>query len=195
MRQNDLFADGGAAKPAEVHRLFFALMPDEATRERLHRAAMQLKATHEPHGRWINPRRYHLTLQFLGDFEGLPPQIAEQACEAAAHVRVAPFSLVLDRAGSFRNRAIPWWLGPAEKAPGLDALWHGLGTALARAGVRVPGRQGFRPHVTVLRDAGIALPETAIEPVEWRLAAFTLVHSVLGAHSAYTPLGTWPLNA
>lgn len=195
MRQDDLFTAGGGTPPRDLHRLFFALMPDELTRERLHRAAEQLKATHAPLGRWINPRRYHLTLQFLGDFDGLPPQVVRQASTAAASVRVAPFTLVVDRAGSFRNRSIPWWLGPSADAPGAGSLWQDLGTALASAGVRLPGGQGFRPHVTVLRDAGAALAETAIDPIPWRVESFTLVHSVLGAHSAYTPLGTWALKA
>lgn len=195
MPLGDQFAGGGAAKPAGVHRLFFALMPDEATRERLRRAAMQLKASHAPRGRWINPQRYHLTLQFLGDFDVLPPPLVAQAIAAASGVRVAPFSLVLDRAGSFRNRSIPWWLGPTGEVPGLASLWQDLGIALARAGVRLPGGQGFRPHVTVLRDAGTPLPESPIEPVEWRLDSFTLVHSVGGQQATYTPLGTWPLSA
>lgn len=194
MSQGDLFAGGGAAKPADVHRLFFALMPDEETRERLHCVAMQLKAEYAPHGRWMNPQRYHLTLQFLGDFDVLPPQLVAQASAAASAVRVAPFSLVLDRAGSFRNRAIPWWLGPAVDVPGLAALWQELGTALARAGIRLPSGQGFRPHVTVLRDASNALPETAITPVEWRVGAFSLVHSQPNRGAAYAPVGTWPLK-
>lgn len=192
MLQDDLFGSGGR-KPVELHRLFFALMPDEATRDRLHHAAMHLKEANAPGGRWINPRRYHVTLQFLGEFDGLPQTLATQACAAAARVKVAAFPLVLDRAGSFRNRSIPWWLGPADEVPGLATLWHDLGLELARAGVRVPSGQGFRPHVTVLRDADSALPEAPIAPVTWHVDNFTLVHSVLGAQSAYTSLGTWPL--
>lgn len=192
MLQENRFGSGGQ-KPAALHRLFFALMPDEATRDRLHHAAMQLKKAGAPGGRWINPRRYHLTLQFLGEFDGLPQALATQACAAAAKVEVAPFPLVLDRAGGFRNRSIPWWLGPAGEVPGLASLWHELGLELARAGVRVPGAQGFRPHVTVLRDASHVLPETLIAPVTWYVDRFALVCSVPGGKSSYTALGTWPL--
>lgn len=196
MQQGDLSASGGAATPRPLHRLFFALMPDEETCERLHQAARQLKATHRTRGRWINPRRYHLTLQFLGDFDGYPATVVAQARAAAASVRVAPFTVVLDHAGSFQNRSIPWWLGPRADAPGLAALWHELGAALSRTGVHVPDGKGFRPHVTLLRDAGTALPGIDIEPaVPWRVDAFTLMHSELGAQSHYVPLGTWPLVA
>lgn len=192
MAQENRF-DSGDQKPVELHRLFFALMPDAATRDRLHNAAMQLKEANAPGGRWISPQRYHLTLQFLGNFDGLPRTLATQACAAAAKVRVAPFPMELDRAGSFHNRSIPWWLGPAGVAPGLSALWNDLGLELARAGVRVTEGQGFRPHVTVLRGARHALPETPIAPVIWHVDDFTLAHSVPGAHSAYASLGTWRL--
>ena len=74
--------------------------------------------------------------------------------------------------------------------------WHDLGAALSRTGVHVPDGKGFRPHVTLLRDAGTALPGIDIEPaVPWRVDAFTLMHSELGAQSHYVPLGTWPLVA
>lgn len=185
----------GASPPQGRYRLFFALLPDEGTRARLHRAARQLQAQHAPRGRWINPERYHLTLQFLGDFDGPPTAVATQARHAASGIRVAPFSLVLDRAGSFHNRAVPWWLGLTTVVPGLSALWHGLGVELAHAGVHVPGAHGFRPHVTVLRDARASLPETALEPVTWQVESFHLMQSALGASSAYSALGTWPLVA
>ncbi|GAB3750717.1 RNA 2',3'-cyclic phosphodiesterase [Lysobacter olei] len=185
---------GRAAKAAQAHRLFFALMPDDATREHLHEAAQQLKATQPTRGRWVNPRRYHLTLQFLGEFDGLPTAVVAQARAAAARVRAAPFTLSLDHAGSFRNRAIPWWLGPGVDSPGLGALWHGLGEALAGAGVHVADGKGFRPHVTIVRDARTVLPATVVTPsIEWRVEAFSLMHSAPEVQGAYTSLGTWPL--
>lgn len=194
MQRGDPSGITGTAKPSPLHRLFFALVPDDATRERLHQAAQQLKATHRTRGRWINPRRYHMTLQFLGDFDGLPAAVLAQARAAAASVRVAPFTVVLDHAGSFHNRSIPWWIGPRTDQPGLAALWRDLGTALACEGVHVPDGKGFRPHVTLLRDAGMALPGMDIQPpVTWPVEAFTLMHSELGAQNAYTPLGVWPL--
>lgn len=193
MTTDEPLKSAGATQPDGRYRLFFALVPDEATRDRLHQAAMQLQAQYAPRGRWINSQRYHLTLQFLGDFDGPPTAVATRARQAASRVKVPPFSLVLDRAGSFHNRAIPWWLGPGAEVPGLSLLWQGLGVELADAGVRVPDARGFRPHVTVLRDARAALPETTIQPVTWRVERFGLMQSALGAQSAYAALGTWPL--
>lgn len=196
MPSSDRSGTGDAAKPAWRHRLFFALMPDGATRERLSRAAKRLRSEQNAHGRWIDPRRYHLTLQFLGDFDGLPHSLVAQARAAAASVRVAPFTLAVDRAGSFGNRSIPWWLGPGAEVPGLAGLWRELGAALAHAGVPVAGGHDFRPHVTVLRDAGAPLPAAlSVPPIEWRVAAFNLFDSAAAQQGAYTSLGSWPLGA
>lgn len=191
-QQANLF---GTTAPGHAHdRLFFALWPDDAIRARMQAAAQALKLAHEPRGRWTSPARYHLTLQFLGDFEQLPPALAEDACAAAAAVGSSRFDLPLDIAGSFRNRSIPWWLGCSTMPAGLQQLWDRLGVQLARAGVRVASSPRLVPHVTVLRDAAGPLPDTAIDPVEWPVDSFALIHSRLGAHGGYRVLGQWPLR-
>ena len=179
----------------ETHRLFFALVPDPGVRTRIADAAAGLKEIHAPRGRWIGPHRYHLTLQFLGDYDALPGSLVEQATAAASAVATPAFELRLDRAASFRNRAIPWWLGCAHVPDGLHRLWEGLGLALAHA--RVPVRSGAKlePHVTILRDAGKALPSTSIAPIRWPVRQFVLLESVLGPRSAYRELGRWTLAA
>ncbi|HUH90952.1 MAG TPA: RNA 2',3'-cyclic phosphodiesterase [Lysobacter sp.] len=192
MQQLDLA--GFAAPGNSIHRLFFALWPDDGLRQRIADTAARLQHEHTPGGRRIGAHRYHLTLQYLGDFDVLPPSLVDQARTAAATVDVRPFELLLDRAGSFRNASIPWWLGTGVMPDGLRALWSGLGVALAKAGVRVRSGKELVPHVTVLRDARGPLPSTAITPLPWRVESFVLIHSELGAHNAYTVLGQWPLR-
>lgn len=190
-QQSSLF---GAAPRGTIERLFFALWPDEAIRGRLRDTAQALELAHQPRGRWTSPQRYHLTLQFLGDFEQLPPALVEDAGGAAAALQSPAFDLVLDRAGSFRNRSIPWWLGCRAMPDGMRQLWDGLGLQLAKAGVRVASQPKLVPHVTVLRDAGRVLPETPIDPVDWPVQSFALIHSRLGGHSGYEVLGEWALR-
>lgn len=192
MQQPDLA--GFAAPGASLHRLFFALWPPDDVRQGIADAASQLLQEHEPGGRRIGPHRYHLTLQFLGDYAELPPSLVAQASAAAASIVVAPFDLVLDRAGSFRNRSIPWWLGCEAVPDGLRQLWDSLGSALARSGVRVQSGKALVPHVTVLRDAREPLPARGIEPLRWPVDSFVLIHSELGARNAYTQVGRWPLR-
>jgi RNA 2',3'-cyclic 3'-phosphodiesterase len=193
--QSQMGFEGLGADAGEVHRLFFALWPDDSARDGIEAAAGELRRTHAPRGRWIGRHRYHLTLQFLGDAPMLREDVANAAMRAAESVRAHAFDLVLDVAGSFRNRSIPWWVGCDRTPPALQQLFDTLGAALLRNGVRIESGKGLVPHVTVLRDAETALPTTLIAPVRWPVREFVLVHSVLGRKSAYHLLGRWPLPA
>lgn len=193
MKQLDLAGFPAPAERGDIHRLFFALWPDDTTRQAIAAASDRLKTGHAPHGRWLGAHRYHLTLQFLGDFDRLPVSLVDDASAAASAVRSPAFELLLDRAGSFRNRQIPWWLGCQSMPEGLQQLWDGLGRALAKAGVRTQASAALRPHVTILRDADQALPATAIAPLQWPVREFVLIHSQLGSRNAYAELRRWSL--
>jgi 2'-5' RNA ligase len=193
MQQNSLFGDAPPPS-ADIHRLFFAFLPDEATRQRMAEVAAGVRAGHEGGGRLIGAHRYHLTLQFLGDAHQFQADRAAAAQAAAGEVAAGAFDLRLDRAGSFRNRSIPWWLGCERTPEALQTLFDRLGVALAKRGVRVEGGHQLTPHVTILRDASAHLhPPVAVEPIVWRVADFALIHSQLGSRNAYTVLGQWPL--
>lgn len=178
---------------AEVHRLFFALWPDEATRAQLAGSAAALKQRLHPTGRWIGAHRYHLTLNFLGDHPALPEPLAARAMEAAQTVRAQRFALRIEQAGSFNNRAIPWWLGPAATPAELRQLWLRLRDALRATAVPYDAKLRLNPHITVLRDGTQLLAVTPVPVVEWAVRDFALIHSVLGARSEYRVLGHWPL--
>lgn len=194
MHQSSLFGDPAPGRPGELHRLFFALWPDADTRARMRERAQALEIAQPSGGRMIGAHRYHLTLQFLGDFDPLPQSLAERAGAAAATVQAAAFDLNLDRAGSFANKDIPWWLGSAEPDPGLTLLWDRLGVALAKHGVKVvASHRAHAPHVTVVRQAARALPSTPVEPLLWRVDRFVLLHSELGRRNEYSLLGEWRL--
>lgn len=195
MHQSSLFGDPAPHRPGELHRLFFALWPDAGARAAMRERALALESAQRPGGRPIGAHRYHLTLQFLGDFDQLPQSLAERAAAAAATVRAAAFDLVLDRAGSFANREIPWWLGSSEPDPRLGQLWDRLGVALAKHAVKVAaGHRAHAPHVTVVRGAERALAPTPVEPLAWRIDRFVLLHSELGRRNEYSVLGEWRLS-
>ncbi len=178
----------------ELNRLFFALWPTDEVRAASAEAARDLKLRMQPGGYLSAAERYHLTLLFLGD---MVTAAAETTAMAAAQtVQSAPFDLTLDHAGSFRNnRQIPWWLGAREVPPQLGQLYDQLREALVRAGV-TPERLKFSPHLTVLRDAQLPLPITAIRPIPWRVEEFVLIRSRLDLRPLrYELLGRWPLNA
>lgn len=189
MRQFGLSGFGPPVR-GEIHRLFFALLPDDALRTQIAEAAVALRAAHAPRGRWINDQRYHLTLQFLGDFDALPLEVVADAKHAASQVRAPAFDLPLDRAGGFSGSHV-WWLGCATMPEGLQRLWTDLGLALAKARVRTQGSHALTPHITVLRNAAVILPTTPIAPVPWRVREFVLIHS--NNPQPYQVLGRWPL--
>jgi 2'-5' RNA ligase len=185
---------GGGIASTEVHRLFFALIPDQATRLALTALAESTRAS-RPHfrARWIQPARYHATLRFLGDHSALRPVLVDAAMGAAARLTAMPFDWSLDTIGTFRGREPPCVLRSEESSEPMLQLWQSLGQMLALAGVPLPRESAFTPHVTLAYSAGVMLDSMAVGPLPWRVDAFALIHSVVG-RSNHEILGSWPLS-
>lgn len=185
---------GGIADAKPRHRLFLALLPDEATRGAFVRTASSLKSLQAAlPARWVEPSRYHATLHFLGDHAALRDDLVAAIRAAVDAVSMAPFVWTLDQAGSFRGHEPPLiLLGTATPEP-LQQLWQRLQRALVLAGLGKSLERRFTPHVT-LAYARDALPATAIAPIEWHIDGFALLHSVLGQGDGYEVLGRWAFN-
>lgn len=177
----------------EVHRLFFALIPDEATRLGMTALAEQVRSARPQfRARWIQPARYHATLRFLGDHSALRPRLVDAAIQAAARVSAAPFEWTLDTVETFRGREPPCVLRSEEKNEPIRQLWQSLGQALALAGLKSSRENDFTPHVTLAYGNGVMLDSMAVASLAWRVDRFALVHSVVG-RSHHELLGNWPL--
>jgi len=186
---------GGAdTRPTEIHRLFFALVPDDATRVQLAQAAEALKASHPGlHARWVNPSRYHATLHFLGDHAMLRQDVVDAAMVAAGKLRLAPFAWMLNQAASFHGRQPPCVLRSSIVPEPLQQLWQDLRVALIRAGQGGHVERNITPHVTVAYSHGQLLEVTPIDPVMWKVEGIALIHSVVGQPD-YQVLARWPLH-
>jgi 2'-5' RNA ligase len=192
--QLDLLGAAGA-RPAEVHRLFFALLPDAAARARLAQAAQALKASHPGlRARWVNPARYHATLHFLGDHALLRQDVVDAAVAAAGKLRMAPFEWVLHEAASYHGRQPPCILRSSSVPEPLQQLWLDLRHALVLAGQGRHVARNFTPHVTVAYSHAALLDVTPLEPVAWRVERVALIHSVVGEQD-YQVLAEWSLQA
>ncbi|MBV8156589.1 MAG: RNA 2',3'-cyclic phosphodiesterase [Dyella sp.] len=184
---------GGGAEPAQIHRLFFALLPETSVRARIEAAAAGVAAAQHLRARMIRPARYHATLHFLGDHPMLREDIAKAAIDAAGKVQAEPFDLVLDSASGFHGREPPCVLRCTQIPPALQALWQNLREALIRAGLGAHLSRSFTPHVTFAYSRG-ALPQaTPVEPITWRVEGFALLHSVVGGGD-YRVLDAWRLQ-
>lgn len=168
-------------------RLFFALWPDDATRDALNDAGKRL---HQHWGgRLMRADTLHVTLAFLGR---TPADQLEILAACADSVQTDAFELVLDHAGYWRHNRIGW-LGASRTPPQHFELVGTLNAALQTAGFAVDARPHV-PHVTLLRNAvGGEVQECT--PVHWPIKGFVLVASRTEADGArYEVIRRWPLN-
>ena len=168
-------------------RLFLAIWPDAAAGAALGRLAQDVALA--AHGKAVEGAKIHLTLVFLGEVARERGEaITAAARRAARHGR---FTLTLDRVGSFRRSRVAW-AGASLEPPALLELQAGLESELRASGFALEERP-YRPHLTLVRKSGHALPVAAIEPIEVRCDAIALVLSEAGT-GRYVTLESWPLR-
>ncbi|KVW94779.1 2'-5' RNA ligase [Thiobacillus denitrificans] len=177
--------ESGPVDP-DTLRLFFALWPDDATRDALNRAGKWLHQ--HLGGRRMRAETLHITLVFLGS---TPAEQLDALTACVDAAQADAFELVLDQAGYWRHNRIGW-LGASQAPPQHLELVDAVNAALQGAGFAVDARPHV-PHVTLLRNsAGGEVPECM--PVHWPISDFVLVASrreVDGMH--YDVIRRWPL--
>ena len=169
-------------------RLFFALWPDETTRQTFARLAK----AHLPRkrGRLVAVENLHLTLVFLGSID---PAFRECAERAAASLEPRAFRLDFQRLGYWpRPRVL--WSAPEEAPEPLAGLASALSRALIDCGHR-PERRGFGAHMTLARKVQGPFQEISHPVVAWLVDAFHLVESETRAEGPrYRILTSWRLG-
>ena len=172
----------------DILRLFFALWPDDATRDAVDRVGRVLHK--EWGGRRMRTDTLHLTLAFLG---ATPARLLQVLLPGVDAIRAEPFELVFDRPGYWRHNRIGW-LGASQTPPQLGELVAALNTTLQAAGLAIDPRP-YAPHVTLLRNARGGDPP-ACEPVRWPVRDFVLVASRTEPEGArYEVVRRWPAGA
>ncbi len=168
-------------------RLFFALWPDDKTRDALYRTGKWLHKHWG--GRLMRRDTLHVTLAFLGS---TPVERLEALMACADAVQGDSHELLLDQAGYWLHNRIGWLGASALPSQYTELVAH-LNGALASAGFPVDTRPHV-PHVTLLRNT-VGGDVTACDPVDWTIGDFVLVKSVTDPEGArYEVLRRWPLN-
>jgi 2'-5' RNA ligase len=180
-----------------VHRLFAALRPPPAIRQRLRGAMGGV-----PAARWQDDEHLHLTLRYIGEVDR---RTAEDVALALAQVHAAQVEVVLSGVGAFdkRGRVDALWAGVAPH-DALAALHRKIDHALVRLGLAPEGRS-YLPHITLARlprnaDAAPHIERWRADHAQLTSAAFPFEHlylleSHLGGEGArYQVVARWRLE-
>ncbi len=159
---------GQRSEGSSSARLFIALWPDPAVRSAL--AAWGERWQWNAGAKRVRAERLHLTLHFLGDV----PRALLPAVKPALKIPFAPFSLSLGRAAVWRGGTAV--LEPDRIPLRLRHLYDALGEALRSLALPTESRP-YRPHLTLARGAGAALPPVQGPRLRWPVHGYALVES------------------
>lgn len=166
-------------------RLFFALWPDDATRQ----ALFHWQTHNLPHDvRWQHRADLHLTLHFLGPIDS---RRVEALRALGARCDGGAFALVLDAIGHWSGPQV-MWAAPTSVPGELVALHARLGEGLQALGYPTESR-AFRPHVTLARKVRRIAGAGPLAPLTWPVREIALVESRPGAAPMYRPVARWVL--
>ncbi len=168
-----------------LHRVFFALWPDQRLRATLAALARSLPAD----GRPVPAAHLHLTLAFPGTVSAA--KVAEMSARAD-RLRLPKIRLMLGRLGWFPRPRVAW-IGPSRTVPELESLAAELKGLCEASGVRMEDR-AYRPHVT-LRRFVTRFESFDVEPMEWRPGEMVLIESGQAGHPGpYQVLRSWSVS-
>lgn len=166
-------------------RLFFALWPDDETRQSLARLSQSIPAKEF---KWVQPHNLHVTLVFLGQVDAATGLSLKQS---VADISAQPFELTFDKL-SYWSRPKILCLTCLQPAPEeAMILASALTAAAANCGLQTDTRP-YIPHITLARHARY-LPDVKFEPIVWRTEAFCLAESCSEPDGVcYKVIQQWP---
>jgi 2'-5' RNA ligase len=166
-----------------THRLFFALVPDPAVRERIEAVQRSLPVA----GRATPPHQFHATLAFLGM---QPPACIPAIFEAAGEQEPPGGRVRIDRVGVFRRTGV-LWLGASRVPEALARFQANLVGSLLDREIGYD-RKPWEFHVTLYRKLRKPAPIMESVAIEWAIDGFDLVESVrVGNGVEYHSIGHW----
>lgn len=176
--------------------IFFGIKPNPFACGRILEAAHLLALTSGLSGRFFDADTLHISVCEIGRAERLRAPLRTALTAAGEFVKQQSFSVVLDRAMGFNaptNGYPNVLLAGAESAATLTRLRQAIFEGQLRQGLRA-SRSSFKPHVTVSRSSACWKFDGAIEPIEWIVEEFVLIHSHHdGNRRLHDIVGHWPM--
>ncbi|WP_230768954.1 RNA 2',3'-cyclic phosphodiesterase [Sphingomonas sp. Leaf4] len=177
-----------------MHRLFVALRPPPAMRDRLLAIMDGVDGA-----RWQDDAQLHLTLRYIGKVER---PVAEDIATALQSVHGPAPMLALDGVGQFaqRHAGRALWAGVTPHDT-VGALHRKIDRVLTTLGLPPEGR-AYLPHITIARLNASTGPvdgflhrHASLSLSPERFDQFTLYESHLGHDGAwYEPIARYPLD-
>ena len=167
-----------------MHRLFVAIRPPEAVRDRLIDAMDDSPDLH-----WVADDNLHLTLRFIGEVER---PLAEDIAATLARIRSDRFELHVSSIGQFdRRNGGALWAGVQPRDP-VAALAAKVERACQSAGL-APEHRAFHPHLTLarfkrhdrMRANDFVDRNSGLDAGTFTVDHFTLFESQLSRHGAH----------
>lgn len=166
-------------------RLFFALWPDEASRQQCGHLISALRTPRR--GKAVAADNLHVTLVFLGNVDA---QQQQRLCQLAAQLKPAPMALNFDRLTFWRQPRIVCLTSSVED-PATNRLARELADIAVACGIEID-RRPYRPHVTLFRKLDQPL-NTDFASIHWQNKDFCLVESISAETGVrYEVLQRWP---
>ncbi len=170
-----------------MSRLFFALCPDRRVRKEIQTIAGSCVPANS---RLVAQNNTHITLAFLGSVD---EQTSIALVKGASYLRIAPFSLILDRIGWWRKAKIAW-LAPSMIPEQLSHLVNELSKLAQSCGISLDERP-YRPHVPLARKVTRPPAASLLQPISWNINEFCLLESKTHKSGVeYQVKVSWPLK-
>jgi len=169
-----------------MKRLFFALWPSDATREKIIEFDDLLT---DPRLKKVATKNLHVTLVFLGLLDEKQEQ---NIIKAANNIAASLINMRFDQLTLWQQKRGILCLTSTSQPKSLLTLVKQLQDSVSAQGIELEQRP-YTAHITLARNLK-QHPEINVEAIPWHSNKFVLVHSVSTDHGVdYQIIDSWPL--
>ncbi|ESS66802.1 2'-5' RNA ligase [Methyloglobulus morosus KoM1] len=169
-----------------MKRLFFAIWPDECTRQQCVKIANAV-VPEQAHS--VQAANIHVTLLFLGNID---PDKEERFKQALAAVQAPRMTLCFDKLSFWKKPGI-LCLTTTNPSPEIESFVEVLSKLARGLGIPIDERP-FKPHVTLAKKVKNQV-SLGFDPIIWHSSSFSLVESCqVSSGIVYRTVGEWKAN-